>query len=93
MIVGILSLQVSVFDAMTLKDKRRVIKSLKDRISNKYNVSIAEVAHNDSIRTAILGIVMVANESRFVNSSLSEIVNFVQKIPQLTLVDYNIEAL
>ena len=43
MIVGVLTLQVSVFDAMTLKDKRRVIKSLKDRIANKFNASIAEV--------------------------------------------------
>ena len=92
MIIGIMSIQVSVFDAMTLKDKRRVIKGLKDRIRNKYNVSIAEVGHNDSIRTAILGVALVANKSRFVNSALDEIVNFVRSIPQLTLVDYNIET-
>ena len=93
MIVGILSLQVSVFDAMNLKDKRRTIKSLKDRVRNKYNVSIAEVGHNESIRTSILGVAMVANESRYINSVLSEIVNFVEKIPQATLVDYSIEML
>ena len=91
MIIGIMSIQVSVFEAMTLKDKRRIIKSLKDRVRNKYNVSIAEVGHNDSIRTAILGVALVANKSRFVNSVLSEVVNFVRSIPQLTLVDYNIE--
>jgi len=87
-----MTIQVSVFEAMTLKDKRRIIKSLKDRIRNKYNVSIAEVGHNDSIRTAILGVALVANKSRFVNSALDEIVNFVRSIPQLTLVDYNIET-
>jgi uncharacterized protein YlxP (DUF503 family) len=92
MIVGILSLQVSVFEAMTLKDKRRVIRSLKDRIHNKFNVSIAEVGHNDSIRTAVLGVALVANENRFIDSALSEIVNFVRNIPQLTLVDYHIET-
>ena len=92
MIIGIMTIQVSVFEAMTLKDKRRIIKSLKDRIRNKYNVSIAEVGHNDSIRTAILGVALVANKSRFVNSALDEIVNFVRSIPQLTLVDYNIET-
>ncbi len=92
MIVGILTLQVSVFDAMTLKDKRRVIKSLKDRIGNKYNVSIAEVAYNDKIRTSMLGVAMVANETRFVESALAEVVNFIRKIPQLTLVDYSIET-
>jgi uncharacterized protein YlxP (DUF503 family) len=84
-------IQVSVFDAMTLKDKRRVIKSLKDRISNQYNVSIAEVDHQDSIRTSVLAVAMVANEGRFVDSALSGIVDFVRRIPQLSLIDYNLE--
>ena len=90
-IVGVLTVQVSVFDAMTLKDKRRVIKSLKDRLQNMYNISVAEVGHNDSIRTAILSIAMVANESRFVDSALSKIVDFVRNNSQLSLVDYSIE--
>ena len=93
MIVGLLSMQVSVYDAMTLKDKRRVIKSLKDRIGNKYNVSIAEVGGGEVIRTAFLGVAMVANEGRFINSALSEIVEFVRSIPQLSLVDYSIETI
>lgn len=91
MIVGLLQLQVSVFDAMTLKDKRRVIKSLKDRIKNKFNVSIAEVGHTDSIRTSLLGVAMVANEKRFVDSALSKVVEFVRRTPQLSLIDYSIE--
>ena len=93
MIVGILSLQISVFDAMSLKDKRAVIKSLKDRISNKYNVSIAEVDHCDNIRTSVLGVAMIAGETRFITSALSKIVDFVRAIPQLTLVDYSIETI
>ncbi len=92
MIVGVLELRVSVFDAMSLKDKRRVIKSLKDRISNKYNVSIAEVGQNDNIRTSTLGVSLVANDSRFVESSLSKIVDFVRRVPQLSLIDYTIES-
>ena len=92
MIVGILKLQITVFEAMSLKDKRRVIKSLKERIGNKYNVSIAEVAHQDSIRTSILAVAMVANEKRFLDSALSGIVNFVKTVPQASLVDYTIET-
>ena len=90
--VGVLRLQVSVFDAMTLKDKRRVIKSLKDRLGNKFNVSVAEVDHNDSVRTSVLGVAMVANDRRFVESALSGIVDFVRKVPQLSLIDYSIET-
>jgi len=92
MVVGILTLHLSVFDAMTLKDKRRVIKSLKDRISNRYNVSIAEVDHNDSIRSCLIAVAMVANEGRFVDSALNGLVDFVRKIRNLTLVDYTIET-
>ncbi|MBN2378086.1 MAG: DUF503 domain-containing protein [Sedimentisphaerales bacterium] len=92
MIVGVLKFQVSIFEARSLKDKRRVLKSLKDRIGNKYNVSIAEVGHNDVIRTSILAVATVANEKRFVESSLSTIVDFVRRIPQLTLVDYSMET-
>jgi len=93
MIVGVLQIQVSVFDAMTLKDKRRVIKSLKDRIHNKFNVSIAEVDYNDSIRTSLLGVSLVANERRFVDSVLSSVVDFVRTNPQLSLIDYSIETM
>jgi len=89
--VGVLELQVSVFDAMTLKDKRRVIKSLKDRLGNTFNVSVAEVAFQDRIRTSTLGVAMVANDRRFLDSALSKIVEFVRKIPQLSLIDYTID--
>jgi uncharacterized protein len=93
MVIGILKLQVSVFDSFSLKDKRRVIKSLKDRIHHTFFVSIAEVEHQDSIRTSILGVALVTNERRFADSVLSKIVDFVRKIPQLSLVDYEIELL
>ena len=93
MIVGILQLQLSVFDAMSLKDKRRVIKSLKDRISHKYNVSVAEVGDNDNIRSAMLGVSMVGNERRFVESALSGIVEFVRRAPKLNLIDYTLETI
>jgi len=92
MIVGILQMQVSVFEAMTLKDKRRVLKSLKDRIGSKYNVSIAEVGYNDKIRTSLLGVAMVGNERRFLESALSGIVDYVRKFPQLSLIDYTLET-
>ncbi|MEO6437157.1 MAG: DUF503 family protein, partial [Tepidisphaeraceae bacterium] len=43
MIVGILRLDLSIDDAFTLKDKRSAVKSLKDRLSHRFNVSVAEV--------------------------------------------------
>jgi uncharacterized protein YlxP (DUF503 family) len=93
MIVGVLQLELSIGDAMSLKDKRRVVKSLKDRIAHGHNVSIAEVGALDLHRTAILGIAMVANDKKYVEGGLSKLVDFVRTVPQVDLVDYQIDLL
>jgi uncharacterized protein YlxP (DUF503 family) len=93
MIIGILQLELSVTDAMSLKDKRRVVKSIKDRIAHGHNVSIAEVGALDEHRRAILGIAMVANDKSYVEGGLSKLVDFVRMVPQVDLLDYRIELL
>ena len=52
MIVGIMQVELMIYDAMTLKDKRRVVKSIKDRVAHEFNVSIAEVDALDVHRKA-----------------------------------------
>ena len=91
MVVGVLQLELSIGDAMSLKDKRRVVKSLKDRIAHGHNVSIAEVGALDAHRTAILGVAMVANDRGYVEGALSKLVDFVRTVPQMDLVDYQID--
>jgi len=93
MIVGVLELRIGIGDAQSLKDKRRVLKSLKDRLRRAFNVSVAEVDHNDVLRSAVLGVALVANDRRFVDSALSQVVEFVRRVPQLTLADYHLEML
>jgi len=91
--IGVLQLELSIADAMSLKDKRRVVLSLKDRISHGNNVSIAEVGALDEHRRSILGVAMVANDARYVEGALSKLVDFVRAVPQVSLVDYRIEML
>ena len=91
--VGVLQLELSVADAMSLKDKRRVILSLKDRIAHGHNVSIAEVGALDEHRRSILGVAMVSNDARYVEGALSKLVDFVKTVPQVSLMDYQIEML
>jgi uncharacterized protein YlxP (DUF503 family) len=91
MTVGVLQARLAIYEAYSLKDKRRVVKSLKDRLSNQYNISIAEVDALDARREAVLGIAMVANESRFVESCLSKIVDQLRMARSASLVDYDIE--
>jgi uncharacterized protein YlxP (DUF503 family) len=93
MTIGVLQLELSIGDSMSLKDKRRVVKSLKDRIAHRHNVSIAEVGALDAHRTAILGIAMVSNDSRYVEGALSKIVDFVRASGTVDLVDYDIELI
>jgi hypothetical protein len=93
MTVGVLQLELSVPDAFSLKDKRRVILSLKDRIAHGHNVSIAEVGALDEHRRAILGVAMVSNDSRYVEGGLSKLVDFVRAVPQVSLIDYQIDLL
>jgi len=91
--IGVLQLELSISDAMSLKDKRRVVLSLKDRISHGNNVSIAEVGALDEHRRSILGVAMVSNDARYVEGALSKLVDFVRAVPQVSLTDYKIELL
>ena len=91
--VGILQVEISIPDAMSLKDKRQVVKSLKDRIAHGHNVSIAEVGALDEHRRCILGIAMVSNDMRYVEGALSKLVDFVRAVPSVDLLDYQIELL
>jgi hypothetical protein len=91
MFVGVLTLTLAIPEAMSLKDKRRAIRSLKDRLAGKHNVSVAEVDDLDEHRSAVIGVAMVANDRRFVDGCLSKIVDEVRVSRWVNLVDYEIE--
>lgn len=93
MTVGVLQLDLSIADAMSLKDKRRVVKSVKDRLSARFNVSVAETGALDLHRRAVISVALVANETQYVQSQLDKIVNFVQKDPIAVLDDYQIDMI
>jgi len=73
--IGMLLLTFRVAQAMSLKDKRRILKSFRDRLKNRYNVSISEVDAQDSIRQAVLAVAMVGSDKIFVERCLQKIVN------------------
>jgi len=93
MLIGLLQLRILVPDAMSLKDKRRAVKSLKDRIAHRFNVSVAEVGLLDSLRQSEIGVAMVTNDSTFAESCLSKIVELVRATVKLELLDYSIEVI
>jgi len=91
MTVGTLSVKLMIRDAQSLKDKRRVLKSLKDRIRNRHNVSVAEVGALDSRQQAILAVAMVGNDAQYVDGGLAKVVDLIRTHPIAQLVDYEVE--
>jgi hypothetical protein len=91
MVVGVLRLKLRIPEAMSLKDKRRAVKSLKDRLGGRHNVSVAEVDFLDEHRSCLLAVAMVSNDRRFTESCLCKIVDEVRIHRSVLLADYQIE--
>jgi len=91
MVVGVLHAELAIFGAGSLKEKRRVVRSVKDRIGQKFNVSIAEVDEMDFCQKAVLGIAMVSNERQPIEVCLSKIVDQLRWVRDASLLDYWIE--
>ncbi len=89
--VGLLRVRLGIYEALSLKDKRRITKSIKDRLAARHNVSIAEIGDLDRRQVATIGFAMIANDARLVESALSKIVDELRAHPEATLLDYNIE--
>ena len=76
MVVGILRIKLLLRGCHSLKEKRRILRSLKDQIRGKFGVSVAETDSQDSWQTAEIGVAVVGNESPFVYDVLSTISGF-----------------
>ena len=93
MIVGLCTVELYIPDGHSLKAKRQVLLSLKDRLRDKFNVSVAEVGEQDLWQKAILGIACVANETAYVNQVLDQVMNLIRSVPMVEVVQVQIEML
>ncbi len=93
MIVGLLTLDLHIPEANSLKSKRMVIKSLIDRIRNKFNVSVAEVDANNLWQRSVIGIAYVANETLIINKVFEKIRTQVLNTHSVELIDSTMEML
>jgi uncharacterized protein YlxP (DUF503 family) len=88
--VGVLQIELTIPSANSLKDKRQVLRSLKDRIRRSFNVSVAEVDANDQWRSGVLAVVVASNDKRFANKILSKVVDFIGNSRELVVEDYQL---
>ena len=90
--VGVCKITIRVPENQTLKGKRRVIKSLKDRLRRKFNVSVAEVENHQSWQISTLGVICVSDSSHHVDEIIQKVVMFLENAREdIELVDEKIE--
>jgi len=90
--VGICRIKLHISDSQSLKDKRRVVKSISSRLRGRYNISVAEVDDQDLWQLVTLGIACVSNNNKHVDEILSKVMNFiVNNYPELEIVDHGID--
>jgi uncharacterized protein YlxP (DUF503 family) len=93
MFIGVCTIELHVPDSGSLKTKRQSIRSLKDRLRSRFNVSVAEVEDNDLWQKATLAVAAVSNDKSHLNQTMDHVLNLVRGIPELDLLDYQIEIL
>ncbi|HIJ53463.1 MAG TPA: DUF503 domain-containing protein [Planctomycetes bacterium] len=79
MIVGVMTAQLHMQGVTSLKGKRSIVKSVLGRLKSRFNISIAEVEHQDNKILAVIGVAMVCNETRFIDQQFDTIINFMQR--------------
>lgn len=89
--IGVCRVKLYLPESRSLKDKRRVIKSIITRLRNKFNIAIAEIEAQDMHQSAILAAVSVANEQKFVSQIIAKSVRFIEENTSVVLLDYETE--
>jgi uncharacterized protein YlxP (DUF503 family) len=91
--VGLLILELHIPEAQSLKDKRQVLRSLKDRLRGQFNVAVAELDHQDAWQQSVVGIVTLSNEESHVEESLQKVLAEADRILGPLLIHHTTELL
>ena len=89
----LLTCQIQIYlpESGSLKSKRQIVKSLKERIRNRFNVSVAEIDQSQLWQRSTLGVATVSTAFKHANEVLSKAVKFVERDGRVELLDYSIE--
>lgn len=93
MIIGSCNVELYLYESNSLKEKRHIIKSIIERIKNRYNVSIAEVDFNDVWNKSTIGFVCVSNDVVHANKVISNVLNFIDGDGRVEIINQDIEIL
>lgn len=91
MIIAVLKIDLYLHGAASLKDKRTIIRGIKDRVNNKFNVSLAEVDFQDKWQRAGLGIVQVGSDFKYLEQSMNTIFKILDSNPSAEIIEHSLE--
>ncbi len=89
--IGCLTLEIQIPDARSLKDKRQVLRSLKDRLRANFNVAVAELAYQDLWQRSRVGVVSLSGDGKHLEESFAAILAESERILGRDLVSQEIE--
>ncbi len=91
--VGLLTLELHIAEAQSLKDKRQVLRSLKDRLRAHFNVAVAELDFEDAWQRSVVGVVTLSNEEHHVEEALQKVLAEADRILGPMVVSHAVEIL
>ena len=91
MFVAVGQIELFIPESGSLKSKRFILKSIKTKVRNKFNVSIAEVEYNEKWQRATFGISTVSNDRKLADSIINKVINFVENDFRVEVIDYSVE--
>ncbi len=91
MIVGAARVELHVHGSQSLKEKRGVVRSITQRVRNRFNVSVAEVGGQDTWQIAVLGLAVAANEAATARRRLEQAVDFIAELHLAEVIDQEVE--
>jgi uncharacterized protein YlxP (DUF503 family) len=92
-VVGVGLITFRLHDCHSLKEKRRIVKTVIARLRNNFNASVAEVADNDAHQRAVIGFCLVGNDQGLINSKIDKMFNLAEELGLADVVDTEMELI
>jgi uncharacterized protein len=93
MIIGTARIKMTAPWVHSLKEKRMVVKSIINKVKNKYNVSVGEVDNQDYHQTIVVGIACVSTETGHAHSIIQNVINYIEENTDAVIEDIEVEIL
>jgi uncharacterized protein len=93
MTVGLLTLELHIPQAQSLKDKRQIVRTLKDKLRGHFNVAVSELEYHDTWQRSVVGIVTLSNEQQHVEESLQKVLAEADRILGPVLISHTVEMI